>query len=577
MKVIGVHDGHNASACLLSDGIIEFAVQEERLSRIKNHSVFPSASIKNIIDYYNIDLCEIDYFVYSSDHMPKNKNPSKLMNEYKESSSIKTILQRLTKTTPIFHYYVANRRRQRIKKAVDLGIPKEKIVFLDHHLSHAAAAYFGSPWWRDEPVLILTNDAGGDGLCATVSIGNLGQIKRICEIPVKESIGYIYSMITFLLGMMPEEHEYKVMGMAPYSSKEKYRYLLRKFETLLHFNENSNGMSWKRSNGCPPTQYSYRFLQRLTDLSRFDSVCGAIQEFLEDFLLNWVRNCIKHTGIRKLALGGGVFMNVKANKRIMELPEVDSVYVFPSCGDETNSIGAAISIYAQECMRKDQPLNLEPLGPLYFGPEFTDKAIIDVIERSPFTHTLSDNIEKMVARLLAEGEIVARFKGRMEFGARALGNRSILADPSKPDVVKTINEMIKNRDFWMPFAPSILDERSFEYIVNPKNIKSPYMIMSFDCTEKVRELIAACHPYDFTVRPQTVNESWNPEYHYLIKEFEKITSRVAILNTSFNLHGHPIVCSPSDALKVFTDSGLRFMAIGNFLVSKEELCLISPQ
>jgi carbamoyltransferase len=173
-----------------------------------------------------------------------------------------------------------------------------------------------------------------------------------------------------------------------------------------------------------------------------------------------------------------------------------------------------------------------------------------------------------MSRLLSNGEIVARFKGRMEFGARALGNRSILADPSKREVIRTINEMIKNRDFWMPFAPSILVERRSEYLINPKNIESPYMIMSFDSTEKIDQIFAASHPYDKTVRPQVVNKDWNPEYYNILQEFERLAGRGAILNTSFNLHGYPIVCSPQDALQVFSDSGLEFMGIGDFLVKK---------
>jgi carbamoyltransferase len=263
-------------------------------------------------------------------------------------------------------------------------------------------------------------------------------------------------------------------------------------------------------------------------------------------------------------------MNVKANKRIMELPEVESVYVFPSCGDETNSFGAAFLVYAHERTRKGLPIDSEPMGPLYLGSEFDDGEIKAVLKEYPFRHQYVETIEKEIAYLLAKGEIVARFKGRMEFGARALGNRSILADPSRREVIRTINDMIKNRDFWMPFAPSILAERAPDYLINPKNIAAPYMVMAFDTACNTDQFCASVHPYDRTVRPQVVNASWNPGYYSLLKEFEKLTGRGAILNTSFNLHGHPIVCTPRDALQVFSDSGLRFMGIGNFLVEKHE-------
>jgi len=259
---------------------------------------------------------------------------------------------------------------------------------------------------------------------------------------------------------------------------------------------------------------------------------------------------------------------------IMELPEIESLFIFPSCGDESNSTGAAYQIYAEEKLKKGEPIDINPLENIYFGPEFKDKEIEIVLKNNDnnngvYKYEKKDDIEKEVAHLLNKEEIVARFKGKMEFGARALGNRSILADPINIEVVKTINDIIKNRDFWMPFAPSILKERTDEYLVNHKQIDSPYMIICFDSTEKVKELKAACHPYDNTIRPQVVYKDWNPDYYRLIKEFEKLTGRGAILNTSFNLHGHPIVCSPKDALEVFKKSGLEYMAMGNFLVRKQ--------
>jgi carbamoyltransferase len=575
MRIIGIHDGHNASACLLTDGQIEYAIQEERISRIKNHSTFPSLAVRQILEYCQLSPSDVDYFVFGSHHMPRNRDREELKKDYKNSSSAKTYLRRMSKKTPVLPLYVYKRRKERSSKAVDLGFSKDRIVFLDHHLTHAAAAYFGCPWWRNEPVLVLTNDAGGDGLCATVSIGNEGKLERICEIPVSESVGYIYSMITFLLGMVPEEHEYKVMGMAPYSSKDKHRHLRRRFEELVEFTETDLGMRWERSNGCPHTQYSYRFFRHFIHLERFDWICGGLQEFFENFLSQWVRNCIQATGIHKIALSGGVFMNVKANKRIMELPEVESLFILPSCGDETHSLGAAFLAYAHERTKKDRPIDLEPLGALYFGPEFEDREIETVLKEYPFKYMYVEKIEKEIARLLARGEIVARFKGRMEFGARALGNRSILADPSRREVIMIINEMIKKRDFWMPFAPSILPERESEYLINPKNFESPYMIMSFDTTDNTEELFAASHPSDRTVRPQVVYDSWNPDYYSLLKEFEQLTGRGAILNTSFNLHGYPIVCTPKDALQVFSDSGLRFLGIGNYLVKKKALKVVS--
>jgi len=313
---------------------------------------------------------------------------------------------------------------------------------------------------------------------------------------------------------------------------------------------------------------SYRFLKELLEHKRFDWIAGGLQKFTEAILTRWVSTCLKETGIRRLALGGGIFMNVKVNKLIMELPEVAELFVYPSCGDETNAIGAAYWVYAQ----KAGVAKITPIRDLYLGPEFSNDQVGEVLRRfnfkTPVRYERLTPIEPRVARLLAEGRVVARFKGREEFGARALGNRSILANPADPIVVGLINDAIKARDFWMPFAPSILEERSADYIRNPKRVRAPYMILSFDTTDRCDEIRAAIHPFDRTVRPQEVPADWNPDYHALLKEFERLTGIGAVLNTSFNLHGYPIVSGPEDALDVFDRSGLTHLAIENWLVTK---------
>jgi carbamoyltransferase len=262
-------------------------------------------------------------------------------------------------------------------------------------------------------------------------------------------------------------------------------------------------------------------------------------------------------------------MNVKLNKIIMELPEVTDLFVYPSCGDETNAMGAAYNVYAQLADYQ----SMSPLRDFYTGPEYSDAQIREAIDNYRFDRPVSvqetDDIEGDVAQLLARGEVVARFKGREEFGARAMGNRSILADPSRPEVVKLINDAIKSRDFWMPFAPSLLDRREQDYAVNQKNIAAPYMIMAFDSTDRANEFRAACHPYDLTIRPQVVYRDWNPSYYDLLEKFERLTGRGIVLNTSFNLHGYPIVSRPEDALHVLDQSGLAWLAIGNFLLHKQ--------
>lgn len=265
-------------------------------------------------------------------------------------------------------------------------------------------------------------------------------------------------------------------------------------------------------------------------------------------------------------------MNVKANQKIAELKDVKSIYVIPSGGDESTALGAAYYGYTMQTGLINGLADIKPLKQLYLGGQFSDEEIKKVLEekkKEGFKFKKFKDIEKEIARLLSEGQIVARFAGRMEFGARALGNRSILANPANLEVLTEINEQIKSRDFWMPFAPSVLEEDADAYFVNKKKIPAPYMMMTFDATERGKnELKAAMHQYDHTLRPQVVYQDWNPSYYKLIQEFKKLTGIGGILNTSFNLHGYPIVYSPQDAILVFLKSKLKYLALGSFLLSK---------
>ncbi|MGH8059707.1 MAG: carbamoyltransferase C-terminal domain-containing protein, partial [Candidatus Entotheonellia bacterium] len=307
---------------------------------------------------------------------------------------------------------------------------------------------------------------------------------------------------------------------------------------------------------------------------RFDYICGGVQRFVEDFLTRWVRQAIAETGVHKIALSGGIFMNVKANKLLLEMPEVEDMFVFPSCGDETNAVGAAYWVYADERRKSGEPIDIAPLSDLYWGKTWEDDDIEQAISAFAFAEKVRvetpADIERRVAELLAHGEVVARVKGRMEFGARALGNRSILANPSDPQVIKTINEMIKKRDFWMPFAPSVTAERVRDYISKPKDVPAPYMILAFDSVPAKESVFpAGIHPYDRTARPQEVTEQHNPSYHRLIRYYGEMTGEEIILNTSFNVHGLPIAYTPQQALMTLDNSGLQYLAIGSFLLSKQ--------
>ncbi len=570
MKIIGIHDGHNSAACLVEDGVVVAALQEERLTRTKNENCFPHRAVQWILDSTGTDPAELDFVAMHSTHMPYPKTREEMMEEYATSQTFGSAVKQLVKKTPVNARFRKKRRMTRLAEIRKAGLPVEKAVFVDHHTCHAAAAYHGSPW-KDEKVLVLTCDGAGDDTSATVRIAERGEMSEpIATVDDSNSIGNIYAKITFVMGMVPNEHEYKLMGMAPFAPQSGLKVCYERFREVLQFNGGS-GLTWQRGAGVPHTYYSYEYFQQLVKRLRFDWVAAGLQHFTEEHLGTWAGNAIRETGIRKLALGGGVFMNVKANKRIYELTELEGLYVFPSCGDEMNSVGAALHVYAGEKKRRGERVDIPPLGQVYWGPEPRDadvEAMAEGLRAKGYDVTKHDDLETVVADMLADGAVVARAVGPMEFGARALGNRSILADPTRSDVVRIINDMIKNRDFWMPFAPAMLAERSDEYVINPKGMDSPYMIMTFDTTDKVDDFPAGVQPYDRSARPQFVHKEQNPGFHRLISRFAERTGRAVVLNTSFNLHGFPIVCTAADAVDVLERSGLENLAVSNYLIRK---------
>ena len=431
MRVLGVHDGHGASACLLEDGVIKYVIQEERLTNIKNKSGFPYKSVETILKISGLTIQDIDFIAMASEHAgARPDDRAELFKVYKKAMSHMGKIYNFVMQTPIYIVYKKFKRKERLECLKKVGGEESKVIFIDHHLSHASAAYFGSPWCN-EPALVLTVDGAGDGICSKVYIGESGKLNKIAETPRGNSIGHIYEAVTFMMGFVPGEHEYKIMGMAPYASENGIQKAYEVFDNYLKLDR--DGLTFKR--GVPePTHLLYSRLRQDLMLLRFDWIAGGLQKKTEDILIEWVRNCIKKTGIHKVACGGGVFMNVKANKRIMELPEVKSLFVFPSCGDESLSIGASYFLYAQKCLENAKLPDISPLKEVYFGPSFSDKEVEEAIEGARrdfrFKYRYIDDIEGKIVELLCKNKIVARCKGRMEFGARALGNRSILTDPS---------------------------------------------------------------------------------------------------------------------------------------------------
>lgn len=575
MKLISIYDGHNSSAAYMEDGEVKFAIQEERLSRVKNTGGFPRLAIEEILKRQNLAIGDLDAFIFAGrtsayDLVSREAVLKKYAKFFDSRINVfKFILSRtkkfIKKLIPYknSHYYdrIAAIRK---KPLLALGVKDEKISFIDHHLCHAAAAAYG--WGRDEKIAVVTADSAGDGISGRVWLFEGGELLPQADIAVGDSIGRLYSLVTYYLGMAPMEHEYKIMGLAPYSENSlEARRIADYFHGLFEYE--AGGLTYKRRAGIEPIYSFGPRLQKFLSWRRFDNISAGLQLFTEEFVSEWIKNVLVALKVNKIALGGGLFMNVKLNKRIMELPQVESLFIFPSCGDESSVLGALYVYWRQKTGQGPKPLSN-----YYLGGDFSEPEIISAIENFNFKNSRikyqkKERIETEIAKLLSEKSIVARFSGRMEFGARALGNRSILANPFDSRAVKAINLMIKSRDFWMPFAPSLLE--ADRYIKNPKKIKAPYMISTFDVKEDYADkLTSVTHPYDNTCRPQEVYKDWNQKYWQLIDEFRKLTGESIILNTSFNLHGFPVVYTPQDALFVFDNSGLNYLALGDFLLEK---------
>jgi carbamoyltransferase len=560
-RVLGIHDNHNASVSLLEDGIITFSLQEERVNGIKNFNGFPSLAMKRALEFGKITLDDIDLFAFGTVHNPAWKDKTALLRQY-ASPVWKKYLGDFFKASPLFRIYTADKARQRRKFLDSQGIPERKTRFFDHNMTHAATSLCCSGFYG-EPTLILSLDGGGDGRCAGVYTSRDGDLSQLASTPEGNSVGNIYAVSTFYMGMMPLEHEYKLMGMAPYSQPKYYAGMTASLDRLLAV----DGLSFRRSI-LATTSNSISSLDRIYRRQRFDAVCGALQDFTERSVIRWVKNAIAATGLHRLCLSGGVFMNVKLNKLIAGLPEVEELFAMPSCGDESNAMGAAFLAYKDHCVKQGSRPVITPLSDLYLGESFGEDVIRDEVRRAGFTYVKDPNINKYVAEMLSQDRIVARCTGRSEWGARALGNRSILANPRSFETVQRINDAIKMRDFWMPFAGSVMEEAMDRYLVNPKKIPSPYMMLAFDTTAERENIRAATHPKDRTIRPQILSRAQNPGYYTVIEQFSRLTGTGCVLNTSFNLHGSPMVYHPREALDTLKKSDLDILVMDNYIITK---------
>ncbi len=560
--ILAVRSGHNASACIGDRSKVLFAIQEERLNREKNYWGFPALSIHACLEAVGASIKDLAAVVCPERWiLSKYHSREDILNAYRRHGTLVGRLRQRV-AVPLVLTLRPNYGETEFRALLaDQGLGNVPLSIYDHHTAHAATAYYGLRANPNKKYLVFTCDGSGDGLCATVRVMGGGEEQMVATTPMSDTLGAVYAWVTYAMGFLPMEHEYKLMGMAPYASESATLEAAKMFEAYLGLTP--NGLSFQRRIREKISDFSDRLFRDMKG-RRFDYICAGLQRFTEDLLVNWTACAVKETGVRDVLVAGGVFMNVKANKRIAELPEVTSFEAFPSCSDETLTFGG----YYLEAAKRFGDAKVEPLSNFYLGDDIRDEDALQTIKASGLKYHRPEDMAGEVADLLISGQPVARCAGPMEFGARALGNRSILADPSNQDVVRVINQMVKKRDFWMPFAPVVLESRQHEYLVNPKNLRSPYMMMTFDTKENFRDLIAAVHNADLTCRAQLLNELINPELYRILKSFEQKTSRGVLLNTSFNLHGWPIVRTPQDAIDVLNNSGLNYLQVGNYLVHK---------
>ena len=588
MVVLGIHDGHQSSAALIVDGKLIAAVAEERFTRKKNEHGYPKNAIDECLKIAALTKEDINHVAVATKDLPPNyfmirrDSDFTISDFWREQTNFwypKIYENKKIKYTEVFkdknfsknfvydtslikneNDFDGMRKARQVYISQNLKIDLNKISFHDHHEAHA---YYGLLGYNDfsKDSLIFTADGYGDGHNASIWIYKKNHILKNILYTNKCHIGRMYRYATLMLGMKPAEHEYKVMGLAPYANSKYAEDAYKIYAETLQV----KGLDFEYK--ITPKDNFFYFKKKL-ESQRFDNIAYAIQRRTEELITNWVENGIKKTGIKNVIFSGGVAQNIKANKKIIELKDVENLYVPPGPFDESLSVGAAYMSYIQ----LDGNLNVEFANP-YLGKRYCNQDAKEFLQSYKDDNKLEIKQVNLteVANLLSKGEIVGWLNGRMEFGSRALGARSIIANPNDEAVIQKINDQVKRRDFWMPFAPSILSTRMNDYIVNPKNIEAKWMTLGFDSTPLAKkEIAAALHPYDKTLRPNVVYKEDNKDYFNLIKEFENLTGIGALLNTSFNLHGEPVVESLSDAFSTFRRCGLKYLYLEGYLVKKSD-------
>ncbi len=583
VAILALHLGHNATVVIGAGGVILSALGQEKLDNRKNSAAFPQDAIAASLAQCGLGLSDIQRVVIAGnevypdrcyDYVFQPGAPARAPFAIEAAKSLERgVAGRLFPAA--FRYLRRHRQKAllsegRLEMEANLersGLGQTPRTHLDHHDCHARASYFALRDADDGGAsLVFTADGSGDGVSSAVHlVDENGGWTRLAQTPVEASLGGIYSGTTRFLGMKILEHEYKVMGLAPYA-KDHFRELYaRAFDPVIH----ASGDGPLSFSARIDTTRFFEYLSRTVIGERFDTIAACVQHLIEERIVAWIRCAVRQTGISRIYTGGGLFMNVKMNMKIQQMPEVGWACFMPSCGDESNPIGAAYHAMAEDGHA------LQPLRDLYLGLGYDDAELSRFLSASHasacFEITEPPKMYRAVAELLAQGHIVARFSGRNEWGARSLGNRAILAHPSRMESFFEVNDRIKNRDFWMPFAPTILDYRARDYLVgyDPETTPARFMITAFEVSPQGRDqFCAAIHRGDGTLRPQVLAERDNPDYYRLLREFERLTGVGGVLNTSFNLHGSPMAASPDQAMETLRHSSLEYLALGPFLLKK---------
>lgn len=568
MIILGLSYGHDSGACIISEDGILAAVNEERLSRQKLHIGFPYMAVDEVLKVAKLTLLEIDVIaVEGLDITPqmdigfdeKTEDWKKnIVEKFGLASFLLGTEAGLYCVRRLSHWTTVNAKRFVERFFRERGFRKS-IVYVDHHECHAASAYYTQPF--DEGIAI-TLDASGEGYCSRVYRCKNNRMTLVHKMPCFHSPAYYYAYITKILGFTPLRHEGKVTGLAAFGRSEPVVEILKKYITY-----DSHHMTFVNHGG-----YHLHAIKKLTnDLSRFskEDISAGIQAYCEtltcDFINDLVNRC-NNGQPTNLFLAGGLFANVKINQRVLELAKVKSIYVFPNMGDGGLNAGAALSYGFDNgyFMRKME------FNHLYFGRKYSDDEIQAELNEAKVPFYRSSNIAKDVAEIISKGKVVARFNESMEYGPRALGNRSIIYTATDRSINDWLNRRLKRTEF-MPFAPFVRDIDFKEYFYIETESLRPYLFMTITCnvTDKCKAEAPAIVHVDGTARPQIISREINPTYYDILTEYKNLTGIGVLVNTSFNMHEEPIINSPAEAIKTLKLGGLDVLAIGNFIVTFE--------